>query len=221
MIKFIDNIGDFFSSNYFDEDFVKRFHGYLNEADSHIKSSNKGKLTGVTINKRLKEFKYVVGEAKRARIIDFHPFGDMKFYTRGKTPKSSFREWLTPDEFLTMMKNPIPYPSTVKFFNFSCNSSIPFAECYNMKWSQVRDYGLNSSEIRLIRQKTQKEFIIQITPQAREILGVRGKEDEKVFDISGNVDDINKLRNGCALKAFQPSKVTLFFCCKTILKIQI
>ena len=175
-----------------DEDFVKRFHGYLNEAPSHIKSTNNGKLTGVTINKRLKEFKYVVGEAKRARIIDFHPFGDLKFYTRGKTPKSSFREWLTPDEFITMMKNPIPYPSTVKFFNFSCNSSIPFAECYNMKWSQVRDYGLNSSEIRLTRQKTQKEFIVQITPQAREILGKRGKEDEKVFDISGNVDDINK-----------------------------
>ena len=26
MIKFIDNIGDFFSSNYFDEDFVKKVH---------------------------------------------------------------------------------------------------------------------------------------------------------------------------------------------------
>ena len=26
MIKFIENIGDFFSSNYFDEDFVKRVH---------------------------------------------------------------------------------------------------------------------------------------------------------------------------------------------------
>ena len=26
MIKFIENIGDFFSSNYFDEDFVKKVH---------------------------------------------------------------------------------------------------------------------------------------------------------------------------------------------------
>jgi len=174
------------------EDFVKRFHGYLNEAPSHIKSTNNGKLTGVTINKRLKEFKYVVGEAKRERIIDFHPFSDMKFYTRGKTPTSSFRDWLTPDEVNLMMKNPIPYESTVKFFKFSCNSSLPFRECFNLCWNQIRDYGQSSSEIRIKRQKTQKEWIIPITQQAREILGVRGREDEKVFDISGNVDDVNK-----------------------------
>ena len=34
MIKFIENIGDFFSSNYFDEDFVKKVHdksGYSSE----------------------------------------------------------------------------------------------------------------------------------------------------------------------------------------------
>ena len=174
------------------EDFVKRFHGYLNEADSHIKTSNNGKLSGVTINKRLKEFKYVVGEAKRARIIDFHPFGDMKFYTRGKTPTSSFREWLTPDEVNTIMNNPIPYPSTVKFFKFSCNSSLPFNECLNLSWNQIRDYGQGSSEIRIERQKTQKEWIIPITQQAREILGERREGNEKVFNISGNVDDINK-----------------------------
>ena len=174
------------------EDFVKRFQGYLNEADSHIKTTNNGKLSGVTINKRLKEFKYVVGEAKRARIIDFHPFGDMKFFTRGKTPTSSFRDWLTPDEVNTIMDNPIPYESTVKFFKFSCNSSLPFKECFNLSWSQIRDYGQGSSEIRIERQKTQKEWIIPITQQAREILGERQKEDVKVFNISGNVDDINK-----------------------------
>ena len=175
-----------------DEDFVKRFHGYLNEVDSHIKTTNNGKLSGVTINKRLKEFKYVVGEAKRARIIDFHPFGDMKFYTRGKTPKSSFRDWLTPDEVNIMMKNPIPYESTVKFFKFSCNSSLPFKECFNLCWNQIRDYGQGSSEIRVERQKTQKEWIIPITQQARQILGDRQEGDKKVFNISGNVDDINK-----------------------------
>ena len=174
------------------EDFVKRFHGYLNEAPSHIKSTNNGKLTGVTINKRLKEFKYVVGEAKRARIIDSHPFSDMKFYTRGKTPTSSFRDWLTPDEVNLMMNNPIPYESTVKFFKFSCNSSLPFRECFNLTWKQIRDYGQGSSEIRIERQKTQKEWVVPITQQAREILGERLKGDEKVFDISGNVDDINK-----------------------------
>ena len=174
------------------EDFVKRFHGYLNEAPSHIKSTNNGKLTGVSINKRLKAFKHVVGEAKRARIIDFHPFADMIFYQRGKTPTSSFRDWLTPDEVNLMMNNPIPYESTVKFFKFSCNSSLAFRECFNLTWKQIRDYGQGSSEIRIKRQKTQKEWIIPITQQAREMLGVRGKEDEKVFDISSNVDDVNK-----------------------------
>ena len=176
-----------------DESFVKRFHGYLNEAPSHIKSSNNGKLTGVTINKRLKELKHVVGEAKRAKIIDIHPFSDMEFYTRGKTPKSAFRDWLTPDEVNTLMNNPIPYPSTVQFFKFSCNSSLPFNECYNLKWGQIRDFGQGSSEIRLTRQKTSKEWIIPITQQAREILGERGDETERVFkDMTSNVDDINK-----------------------------
>ena len=174
------------------EDFVKRFHGYLNEAPSHIKSTNNGKLTGVSINKRLKAFKHVVGEAKRARIIDFHPFADMIFYQRGKTPTSSFRDWLTPDEVNLMMNNPIPYESTVKFFKFSCNSSLPFRECFNLTWKQIRDYGQGSSEIRIERQKTQKEWVVPIRQQAREILGERLKGDEKVFDISGNVDDINK-----------------------------
>ena len=39
MIKFIDNIGDFFSSNYFDEDFVKKVHsksGYTFEDQKEL-----------------------------------------------------------------------------------------------------------------------------------------------------------------------------------------
>jgi integrase len=176
-----------------DEEFVKKFQGYLNDASSHLKSTNNGKLSGVTINKRLKEFKYVVGEAKRAKIINEHPFADLEFYQKGKTPKSEFRDWLTPDEVRIMLEHPIPYKTTVQFFNFSCNSSLPFAECYNLTWKQIRDYGQGSSEIRLTRQKTGKEWIVPITQQARDILGERDEEEEKVFKgLSSNVDDLNK-----------------------------
>jgi hypothetical protein len=40
MIKFIDNIGDFFATNYFDEDFVKKVHaksGYSAEDQKGLK----------------------------------------------------------------------------------------------------------------------------------------------------------------------------------------
>ena len=43
MIKFIENIGDFFSSNYFDEDFVKKVHdksGYSSDDYKGLQKEN-------------------------------------------------------------------------------------------------------------------------------------------------------------------------------------
>ncbi len=171
-----------------DTNFVDKFHGYL---ISEAPNPKGGRLGGVTILKRIKDFKYIVGRAVIDKVIPFHPFGEYEIYEKGKTPKSRFGDWLEPEELKLMSENPLPYKSTYDMFMFMCNSGMAYAEAFTLKWGDITDLETYST-IKYTRKKTGKMRTLQISKQARLYLGDRGISDVRVFDITGNVDDINK-----------------------------
>tara|TARA_A100001015_G_scaffold77302_1_gene85844 strand:+ start:549 stop:1778 length:1230 start_codon:yes stop_codon:yes gene_type:complete len=175
----------------FDSAWVDKFHGYLISDAHNDKRSSGGRLGGVTILKRIKDLKYIVGRAVIDKVIPYHPFGEYEIYEKGKTPKSRFGDWLEPEELKLMSENPLPYKSTYDMFMFMCNSGMAFAEAYVLKWGDITDLETYST-IKYTRKKTGKMRTLQISKQARQYLGERGIADVRVFDITGNVDDINK-----------------------------
>ena len=175
-----------------DNRFAEDFMGYLvNKAPNVLKSKNNGRLSDITVLKRMKDFKYIVGEAVKDKIIPYHPFSEFEMYEKGKTPKSKFGDWLEPEELRLLSENPLPYNETYRYFMFSCNSGMAFAECYALTWDQIADYK-EYSAITYVRKKTKITRTLHISKQAREYLGDRGISDVRVFDITKNVDDINK-----------------------------
>ena len=175
-----------------DSHYIDKFHGYLiSEAPNDKITTNGGRLSGITILKRIKDFKYIVGRAVINKVIPYHPFGEYEIYEKGKTPKSKFGAWLEPEELKLMAENPLPYHETYKLFMFMCNSGMAYAESYKLKWGDISDFDAYST-IQYERQKTGKKRTLQIFKQARDFLGHRGISDVRVFDITRNVDDINK-----------------------------
>jgi integrase len=175
-----------------DESFAEKFMGYLiNDAPNVLSSKNNGKLSPITVLKRMKDFKYVVGQAVNDKIIPYHPFSEFQMYEKGKTPQSRFGDWMTPEEIKLLLDNPLPYEEIHNYFMFSCNSSMAFAECYALTWGQISDFE-EYSTIKYTRKKTEKPRTLHISNQARDYLGDRGIYDSKVFNITKNVDDINK-----------------------------
>ena len=158
--------------------------GYLiNDAPNVLSSKNNGKLSPITVLKRMKDFKYVVGQAVNDKIIPYHPFSEFQMYEKGKTPQSRFGDWMTPEEIKLLLDNPLPYEEIHNYFMFSCNSSMAFAECYALTWGQISDFE-EYSTIKYTRKKTEKPRTLHISNQARDYLGDRGIYDSKVFNIT-------------------------------------
>jgi integrase len=177
-----------------DNRFVRGFQNYLtSDAPNVLKSTNGGKLGGITILKRIKDFKYIVGKAVIDEIIPYHPFGQFEIYEKGRTPKSKFGDWLEPEELKLLNDNPLPYEynETYKYFMFACNACMAWTECYNLTWGQITDLK-KISKIQYKRQKTGAFRTLHISKQARAYLGERGNPEDKVFDLTSSVDDINK-----------------------------
>ena len=175
----------------FDMNWVQKFHGYLVSEAPNMKHISGGRLSGITILKRIKDFKYIVGRAVIDKVIPYHPFGQYEIYEKGKTPKSRFGDWLEPSELKLLAENPLPYKSTYDMFMFMSTACMAYAEAYNLTWGQISDYEKHSS-IKYTRKKTDVPRTLEISLQAREYLGERGISDVRVFDITANVDDINK-----------------------------
>lgn len=96
------------------------------------------------------------------------------------------REYLTIDEVQALSKTPIKQIILKKAFLFSCLTGIRWSDINKMKWSEVRDEGIddNSQAIHRIvfsQKKTKGVEYLYISPQAREFLGERRKPEDRVF----------------------------------------
>lgn len=92
----------------------------------------------------------------------------------------SQREYLTFDELQALAKAECKYPILKKAFLFSCLSGLRWSDINTLIWSEVRDEG-EFSKVNFRQEKTDGVEYLYISAQARELLGERRNQQDRVF----------------------------------------
>src|SRR5690606_5256619 len=105
---------------------------------------------------------------------------------KGFSMGESTREYLTYDELQKLSQTPCKIPLLKRAFLFSALTGIRWSDVHKLKWSEVRDEGLDDSGnviFRIVFQQKKTEGVeyLYISQQARELLGERKDPKERVF----------------------------------------
>ena len=157
-----------------DENFVRGFKNYLqNEAKS---KSGLG-LSVNTQSSYFNKFRAAVNQGVKDKIIHDNPIHAVTSI-KAETPS---REYLTFEEVNRLSKTSCKFPVLKRAFIFSCLTGLRWSDIQKMSWSEVRD---TDGELRVIfqQQKTRDIEYLDISTQARSLMGERRESNDRVFE---------------------------------------
>lgn len=124
----------------------------------------------------------------------------------------SERNYLTIDELKTLAATPCDRPHIRRAFLFSCLTGLRRSDILNLQWHNVTKQG-ELTRIIFKQQKTSGQEYFDITPQADELMGERGKPNEYVFDGLYSAGATNRVLQDWCFKAGISKKIT-FHCAR-------
>ena len=98
------------------------------------------------------------------------------------------KQTLTLEELNTLANTECENPLLVKATLFSATTGMPFKEMQNLSWEQIEISETFGIRVKMIRQKTNKPYLINISQQSYDILGDRKEPHDKVFEGLNNRD---------------------------------
>ena len=90
------------------------------------------------------------------------------------------RMYLTIDEVRRLAETECEYPQIKRAFLFSCLTGLRRSDILKMTWGEVQEQS-GFTRIIFRQKKTGGQEYLDITPQAAELMGERGKPNEPVF----------------------------------------
>jgi integrase len=102
--------------------------------------------------------------------------------------QETIKQTLTIEELNMLAKAECKYPLLKKYVLFSALTGMPFMEMQNLIWGQVEISETFGIRIKMIRQKTRKPYLINISEQAYNLMGERKEPTDKVFEGLNNND---------------------------------
>lgn len=162
-----------------DIDFVKGFKKYLN-TKATTKSGTL--LAQNTKHTYYNKFKASLRSAFEEGYLKENLITKVKSIPAGET----HREYLTIDEVQALSETPIKHTVLKKAFLFSVLSGARWSDINKMKWSEVRDEGIDENgesihRIVFTQKKTKGAEYLYISSQARALLGERKRPEDRVF----------------------------------------
>ncbi|MDM1408682.1 site-specific integrase [Myroides sp. DF42-4-2] len=100
--------------------------------------------------------------------------------TKSFEQAESQREYLTFNEVQQLAHTECKYEVLKRAFLFSCLTGLRWSDIHNMTWSEVRDED-DSSRVNFRQEKTDGVEYLYISKQARELLGERKGNRDRVF----------------------------------------
>lgn len=120
------------------------------------------------------------------------------------------RMYLTIEELQKLAETPCEKESVRKAFLFSCLTGLRRSDIQKMKWSEVQQQG-EFTRIIFKQKKTKGQEYLDITPQAAELMGERGKPTDNVFEDFGSPSPTNECIKRWVLRAGIQKEIT-FHC---------
>jgi integrase len=164
------------------EKFCDEFKEYLLTT-----KSNKSSKTTLAQNSAVSYFNKLKATLKQA-YKDGYLQTDLNAKIECIEPQERIKQTLTIEELNTLAKAECKYPLIKKYVLFSALTGMPFKEMQNLNWGQVEISETFGIRIKMIRQKTGKPYLINISEQAYSLMGERKEQTDKVFEGINNRD---------------------------------
>jgi integrase len=149
--------------------------------------SNKSNKATLSQNSAVSYFNKLKAALKQA-FKDSKLQADLNAKIECIKPQETISQTLTIEELNTLAKAECKYPLLKKYVLFSALTGMPFKEMQNLKWEQVEVSETFGIRVKMIRQKTGKPYLINISEQAYSILGESKEPSDKVFEGINNRD---------------------------------
>lgn len=88
------------------------------------------------------------------------------------------KDTLTPEEIKTLWDTPTESNEVKKSFLFCCMTALRWCDVSTLKWKNIQNGSINISQ-----SKTDQDVIINMNNTAIQLIGMRGKPDQLVFDL--------------------------------------
>ncbi|MFA4866712.1 MAG: site-specific integrase [Pedobacter sp.] len=156
--------------------FLQEFKEYLLKCKS-IKSSN-AELSNNTANIYLTKVKAALNRAVKGRFMTDNPSNRVENIRMDET----FREYLTTNELIVLMRSKCKLPLLKKAFIFNCFTGLRWSDMHNLKWGDITYFEQEKTwKIIYIQKKTNLLHHLPITEQAVRLLGKFGDNEERIF----------------------------------------
>lgn len=117
-----------------------------------------------------------MNQAYDDRIIPHNPIRGIE----GFKAEEGKRMYLTIEEVQKLAKTDCEYPKILRAFLFSCLTGLRRSDVLRLTWGDVHQQG-KFTRIIFKQKKTSGQEYLDISPQATELMGERGKEDDHIF----------------------------------------
>ena len=156
-----------------DKEFINGFKDYLqSKATTTVEEALSNNTTVTYFNK----LRACLNDAFQNNIIASNPFKQVK----GIKAEQTQRSYLTIEEVRLLVNAECRYQVLKNAFLFSCLSGLRWSDIHNLTWEEVKDEK-EGARITFRQQKTKGLEYLDISPQARKLLGERKDDAEKVF----------------------------------------
>lgn len=134
-----------------------------------------------------------LNQAYEDRIIQHNPMRGIE----GFSGEEGTRMYLTIEEVRKLVEAQCDFPEIKRAFLFSCLTGLRRSDILKLTWGEVHQQG-DFTRIIFRQKKTGGQEYLDITPQAAELLGERGKPTERVFgDIRYPSDTNHAIKEWC------------------------
>lgn len=147
-----------------------------------------------------------LNQAFEDRIIPYNPCRGVE----GFKAEEGTRMYLTLDELRKLVNTECEYEGVKRAFLFSCLTGLRRSDILKLKWSEVFQQG-DFTRIIFRQKKTNGQEYLDITEQAAELMGERGKPDDAVFIDVMTPDTTNRVIQCWVLRAGIDKKIS-FHC---------
>ncbi|WP_312508544.1 site-specific integrase [Chryseobacterium culicis] len=156
-----------------DEDLIKKIRHYF---DNVARTKSDLPLSQNSKYSYFNKFKAALRSAFDEGYLSINYASKIKSFEQAE----SQREYLTFEELQSLAKAECKYDVLKRAFLFSCLSGLRWSDINTLVWNEVRDEG-EISKINYRQEKTEGVEYLYISAQARELLGERQDQTDRVF----------------------------------------
>jgi integrase len=165
-----------------DEKFCNDFKDFLLNVQS--KRSDKRKLSQNSAVSYFNKLKATLKQAYKDGLLSY----DLNSKISCIDSTEIMKQTLTIEELRLLAKSECRFKGLKNIVLFAGLTGLPYKEMQNLLWKQVEISESFGIRIKMVRQKTGKPLLINISEQALQLMGERGEPDSKVFKSLNNKD---------------------------------